>query len=407
MMASLGSEPAMQLDPLFHGAPNRKRGRPPGSRAQVVRDTRSLGIHHFAFVRSSLLGMDLREAFKRYLAWSETTTDLRYVQNRRDALLKSIIEAGRHFDATLPEHAKITDLLDLLRSDAPTKPAVSLPSLEEWVDAEGMDPDAWSEADLLVEYKAHFGLDNADALEAAAGLKDPAGERVRALNYLATVLSVIPAATDRLESWFARPVVTCLRNVGILTLGDLVRFINLYGYRWHARIKSFGVRRAHQVINWLHLQQEHLNLLISDAVLEPKSKRELRSTTVLAVTNPAVPTYAQFGAGTLVQTGLSRMDRTDHLAGQKGDFRSHMANTLGANNDLEAVNAWLSRYQEKPATQRSYRKEAERFLLWCAQELKKPLSSVTSPDCQRYREFLRAVPSVWINPVPVRRSDPA
>ena len=348
----------LQTDPLFHRAAPRKAGRPVGARARVIQDPRALGIHHFAFVRSSLLGMDLRESFERYLAWSETTTDLRYVQNRRDALLKSIIEAGRHFDATLPEHAKITHLLDLLRSDAPLKPAAKLPSLEEWLDAEGMDPDAWSEADLLVEYKAHFGLDNADAIEAAADFKDPIGERVRALNYLATVLSVTPAATDRLESWFARHVVTCLRNVGILTLGDLVRFINLYGYRWHARIKSFGVRRAQQVINWLHLQQEHLNLLISDAVLEPKSKRDLRRSAVMTVTNPTVPAYAQFGAGTLVQTGLSRMDRSDHLAGQQGDFRSHMANTLGANNDLEAVNAWLSRYQEKPATQRSYRKEA-------------------------------------------------
>ena len=54
------------------------------------------------------------------------------------------------------------------------------------------------------------------------------------------------------------------------------------------------------------------------------------------------------------------------LAGGQGDFRSHMANTLGAKNDLEAVSAWLSRYNEKPSTQRSYRKEAERFLLWCA-----------------------------------------
>lgn len=44
---------------------------PPGAKAQVVRDTRSLGIHHFAFVRSSLLGLDLRDAFTRYLAWSD------------------------------------------------------------------------------------------------------------------------------------------------------------------------------------------------------------------------------------------------------------------------------------------------------------------------------------------------
>ena len=39
----------------------------------------------------------------------------------------------------------------------------------------------------------------------------------------------------------------------------------------------------------------------------------------------------------------------------------YAANTLGARNDLEAVDLWLSRYAEKPSTQRSYRKEAERL----------------------------------------------
>ena len=33
-------------------------------------------------------------------------------------------------------------------------------------------PDAWSEAELIAEYKAAFGLDNADAIDAADGFKD-------------------------------------------------------------------------------------------------------------------------------------------------------------------------------------------------------------------------------------------
>ncbi|MDD4947638.1 MAG: phage integrase family protein [Gallionella sp.] len=393
--------------PLFHSAVLRQRGRPVGAKAIVVQDHRCLGIHHFAFVRSSLLGLDLREAFTRYLAWSETTTDLRYIQNRREALLKRIIEAGRHLDATLPESGKITHLLDLLRSDAIVKPAVVLPSLEEWIESEGMDPDAWSEADLIVEYKAHFGLENADALHDAAGLKDPAGERVRALNHLATVLSVTPAATDRLESWFARPVIKCLRNVGLLTLGDLVRFINVYGYRWHGRIKGFGAQRAQQVVAWLRMQLEHLQLQINPAVDEPKARRILRQDTQGTVSLSMADTHlGQFGQGTLVQIGLERIQSSAALAGGNGEFRSHMSNTLGATNDLQAVNAWLSYYNEKPSTLRSYRKEVERFLLWCAHELKKPLSSVSSPDCLRYRQFLSAVPATWIHSAPVQRTDP-
>ena len=402
------------MDPLFHAAPPARRGRPPGAKAAVIIDPRSLGIHHFAFVRSYLLGLDQRQAFNRYLAWSETTTDLRYIHNRCDALLHQIVEAGRHWDAGQPSHARIGHLLDLLRSNAPIKAAVALPSLEDWAQGEGMDPDGWSEAELLAEYKAAFGLDNADALEAAHGLKDPAAERVKALNFLETVLSVTPAPTDRLDVWFARPVVKCLRNVGLLTLGDLVRFINVYGYRWHGRIPGFGSQRANQVLAWLHLQQETLNLAISPAANEPKSRRALRlGHSGMALPSPAASTaiphgspLSQFGSGTLVQIGLNRVHHSPALAGSTGEFRSHMANTLGARNDLEAVNAWLARYQEKPSTQRSYRKEVERFMLWCAQELKKPLSSVNGPDCLKYREFLKAVPTLWIHPAPVARTDP-
>jgi hypothetical protein len=394
--------------PLFHsGATTRSKvGRPLGSKAQVVQDARALGIHHFAFVRSSLLGLDLAESFDRYLAWSESTTDLRYVQNRREALLKRIIEAGRQHDATLSSHSKITHLLDLLRSDAAPPKAVALPSLDDWVASEGMDPEGWSEAELLAEYKAAFGLDNVDAIEAASEFKDPVGERVRALNYLETVLSVIPKATDRLESWFARPVVKCLRNMGIINLGDLVRFINVYGHRWYSTIKGFGAQRAKQVVHWLILEQDHLNLLVSASVHEPKSKRELRVASLLPSVGQNLLAVHQFGAGTLVASAIQHMQATPALAGGQGDFRSHMANTLGAKNDLEAVSAWLSRYNEKPSTQRSYRKEAERFLLWCAKELKKPLSSVNSPDCQKYREFLQAVPATWMQRAPFKRTDP-
>ncbi len=393
----------MKSDPQ----PTRKAGRPIGSRAKIVKEVRAIGVHHFAFVRSSLLGMDLAKAFERYLAWSEPTTDLRYVQNRREALLKQIIEEGRAYDASQQGHFKITDLLDLLRSDAAPAKAVVLPTLDEWLESEGMDPDGWSEADMLTEYKAHFGLDNADAIDAAANLKDPAGERVRALNHLETVISTIPKASDRLESWFAKPVAKKLHNVGLLTLADLMNFINVYGYRWYSGIKGFGVNRANQVLRWLDLEQEHLNMLISGSVRAPKSKLALNVSTLLPALLPTPTSLTQFGSGTSVSSELARIQVTPNLDGERGVFRSHMANSLDAKNDLEAVNQWLSGYQEKPHTHRSYRKEAERFLLWCARELKKPLSSVNSPDCQEYRAFLKSVPTSWINKATVKRTDPA
>ena len=407
MIDSVQSASSSSFEPLFHSAAPPKRGRPKGSKAAVVQEVRFLGIHHFAFIRSSFLGLDLRQAFERYLAWGETSSDLRYIHNRRDFILKHIIEAARQLDATLPAHAKITKEIDLVRSDVAVKPVVSLPTLEDWVESQGMDPDAWSEADLIAEYKAEFGLDNQDAIEAAAGLNDPPAQRVRALNYLESMLSVKPAVTDRLEFWFAKPAARCLRNVGLLSLGDLVRFINVYGYRWYGRIKGLGAQRAQQVVAWLRMQYEHLQLNIDDSVNEPKSKRTLikGSQGVLTLAEDDAR-LSQFGRDTVVRMGLSRIDGSPDLSGGTGEFRSHMANTLGARNDLEAVNAWLQRYQEKPSTLRSYRKEVERFMLWCAQELKKPLSSVTSPDCSKYREFLANVPLGWIHAAPVQRTDP-
>ena len=390
------ADPLLTIRPLQH----RRPGRPKGAKGKVLHDLRALGVHHFSFVHASLLGQDLAEAFNRYLAWSESTADLRHVQHRRDALLKHIIAAGRHLDATLGAEAKITPLVDALdmqcREESHPPEAAGLPTLLEWMATKGVDPEAWSEADLLAEYKAAFPGHFKGFLT-----------RVQALNQLETVLSVVPRVTDQLASWFAPTVVACLRKVGLMSLADLVNFINVYGYRWHGRIQGFGAQRAQMVVVWLIEQQAHLNLTVSPSAREPKSQQELRTSAWMPDVGQSAAALAPFGAGTWVAGALARMHGTADLNGERGDFRSHLDNSLGASNDLEAVNAWLARYNDNPSTQRSYRKEVERFLLWCTQELQKPLSSVNAPDCHRYREFLQAVPARWIQSLPLKRTDPA
>ncbi len=375
----------------------------------MVSEARALGIHHFSFVRSGLVGLDLADAFERYLAWGESTSDYRYVQGRWRALMGQIIQAGIQHDAGLAASDKITHLLALLKSEVPAKPVQKLPSLDEWIAAEGIDQDMWSQAELLAEYKAHFGLDNEDAIQeaadAAGGQKDLVVERVRALNHLETVLSNKPAATDRLDAWFAVTVVKRLRAKAVLTLGDLVRFINAQGYRWYVRIPGFGQLRAQQVVAWLVLEQDQLGLAVSSSAYEPVSKAALRQGRLQLVPIGASPAMSAYGEDSQVSQELVYLQRSPELSGQGGQFRSHMANTLGATTDLEAVNAWLSRYDEKPHTQRSYRKEIERFLLWCAQERHKALSSIDALDCQAYRTFLKDVPASWIEGLWVGRGD--
>ena len=57
-------------------------------------------------MRESLLGLDLAEAFHRYLAWSETTTDVRHVQHRCDELLEHIID-----------ELKVSNMFDMFSKD--------------------------------------------------------------------------------------------------------------------------------------------------------------------------------------------------------------------------------------------------------------------------------------------------
>jgi site-specific recombinase XerD len=78
---------------------------------------------------------------------------------------------------------------------------------------------------------------------------------------------------------------------------------------------------------------------------------------------------------------------------------------LRANNDYEAVQAWMS-LQEAPATQRAYRKEADRLILWAIVERGVALSSLATEDAVAYRAFLRQ-PSPrqrWVGPASPRTS---
>ncbi|OUL89721.1 integrase, partial [Paraburkholderia hospita] len=61
---------------------------------------------------------------------------------------------------------------------------------------------------------------------------------------------------------------------------------------------------------------------------------------------------------------------------------------IAAANDLEAIRAWLARFADKRTTFDSYRKEAERLLLWSLVQLGRPLSSLTHEDCLRYQRFV-------------------
>ncbi|MCS6915751.1 MAG: site-specific integrase [Myxococcales bacterium] len=88
-----------------------------------------------------------------------------------------------------------------------------------------------------------------------------------------------------------------------------------------------------------------------------------------------------------------------HLDGSQGSNRRRDApNQLGATNDLEALRCFLAEYDGSPATQRAYRKEVERLLLWSVLERGRPLSSLTREDFAAYAAFLANPGPRWCGP---------
>jgi hypothetical protein len=146
----------------------RKRGRPPGSRAKVLAHP-DLGIHHFAFVRSWLQGLDVRWAWERYMAFCETSADLRYIERRRKEILAAAISLGHQLNLTLPPDRQITRLLNILSKEPVVVASQVLPSLDEFVQLQGLDPDLYSQAELLEIYQEQYATAESDSSSEHAG----------------------------------------------------------------------------------------------------------------------------------------------------------------------------------------------------------------------------------------------
>ena len=217
----------------------------------------------------------------------------------------------------------------------------------------------------------------------ASLMEHPAAERVERARAVANAIEKLrnmpvpmPLVTDTVDRWLPGRPARALKNAGIQTLADLtVRVPRLR--RWWATIPGLGVRSARQIEEFF-------------------------------ASHPALTERAR----ALIDVSRTETSPWEHLVvprqvdGSQGTFRAPQATcTLSAGNDYEAVQAWLS-LQDSAATQRAYRKEAERLMLWAILERGKALSSLTTEDAIAYRAFLRR-PSPrerWIGPARPRIS---
>jgi len=94
------------------------------------------------------------------------------------------------------------------------------------------------------------------------------------------------------------------------------------------------------------------------------------------------------------------------LSGQNGIFRSNGENAYRAENDLEALRAWIESIYRRGLPKQTlalYTREVERFMLWAVLERKTAMSSMQPADFVEYEAFLAAPPAHWRSRATVKR----
>lgn len=406
--------------------PPRKAGRPVGWRAETYTKLALLTIEDFSFVRGVMGGMEPRAAYRRFYANRDFDVSGEpiiphglEINHHAASLQKRMVEAsskakeahiraiGKTFEIPLPAQASET-----------VQQSTNL-SFEAWVDSQPRD--FYSENELPALYQEY--LEENGGIQATAKIKVVErsvliNDRIKALNYLQTLLAIQPDSGTEVDLWLHKSLAIQLKDKGIVTMGGLVEWISKKGRYWHRSIKGFGPGRAGRVLAWLE----------SDSCkLPPIRKIGLHWASAPALKTSIKPLDAAPDVMTLVyETGsnvatpvnggfqrrfgiapLELLLVPSALDGRNGLFRTQAPNHLGANNDYDAVLRWLGTYQTagKLRTLDAYRREVERFYMWALLKARCALSSISLSQASGYQAFLKKIEPEFISTARVSRED--
>ena len=358
---------------------------------------RKLHVGHFAFMRSVVQGLDARESWERYFRIEGDATDQRTVRATISWIRDEFAAAAKREDR--PGTAR------LVRIDASriAGSSLDLPSLEVFAQAHGLEDE--SQAEQITAYEAEYGRAT-QRLRRRARL---IARQLEALRWLEGLVAQCPKAGDSVAAWLNPTLAGHLEAADIFTLAQLVERINGVGRRWFAGVKAMGQGKALRIVEWLqdlaNTHQDSIELQLGRHVATSRS--QLYAHELNAVVAPA----------TAIRP-LEKFIVPAELDGTRGLYRRPQAQCLlKATNDYQAILAWLrskhgltpdqkahlkARRRQRDTgveqgmdwlqalsnTQRAYRKEAERFLLWAITHKGKALSSMSNEDCTLYRDFL-------------------
>jgi len=331
---------------------------------------RSLTAGHMRFYRAIMEGIDAKRAWE-YLPGDDVfsaslcETTVTWV---RESLISEAMSTGQ------PELVGL-----FMRDPRYVKPSAK-PSLTEFAERFG-DADDFSEAEITAWYQDEFGRPN-DAESRRQRLES----RLRnAIGQLENATRRTPAPTDNIGQWLAPFLVVHLRAAGLHTLGAVYASLRSHhDPRW-PEVPGVGMVWADRLRAWFSESGIPLAPSSVPVVCGPSFSMVPLERFALPVSQ-AVAMPPAWGA---TQNDFTR--RAPYPASN---------NALGANDDKHAIEIWLQARAQNPHTLRSYRKNAERLLLWCYLERQVTFAELKVEDCIHYQTWLQHLghrtPDEWI-----------
>lgn len=344
----------------------------------VSHSPRRLSRAHFAFARAVAQGVDERESWVRYMALEGEHTDVRTVRKTVQWMREEFAAAAARCNK--PGTARLVRMDPELLADT-----AQLPTVDEFAASEGWED--FSHEELLVAYADRFGVSTQKRSPRARVI----AKQLEALAWLERLVAVEPGSGDEVAAWFAPPLARMLQGSGLPTLFTLAERINGMGQGWYRGIRGIGAGKALRIAEWMKSNQMVTGLAIGAHAF---ARRTSLTASSLATVVPAATELRP----------LEKFIIPSALDGSQGKYRGPAEHCLLlASNGKEAVETWLASKRQGAngpwsPTQRAYRKEAERLILWAVLERGKALSSLSVEDAFAYMAFLEQPAAAWCGP---------
>ena len=226
---------------------------------------------------------------------------------------------------------------------------------------------------------------------------------------------------DRLARLLPSTIALPMAAQGLETVEDLYECAAALGSTWFRQIEGLSAAQAADLIGWLARFGKAVGEVTPrfyPAGAQPGAKPSIPNEKAAERPAPEPGDPRIRPIEILIKTEIP-----EALTGRTGLNRAPAAAcSLSAADDIDAIRTWLNARAGNPNTHASYRKEAERFLLWCFVEKETALSNIRADEASQYLRWLedlgrmderafarkwKAPQAHWIGPKNVERTSPA